>query len=609
MISIIVPSRNRPHELRSALASLNLAQHGLEALVWLDDDDPQLATYKTLFDADPNIRLFIKPRVGYKDIHLMHNFLAGQAKFDWILGYSDDTYFDNPDWFSVVANFLKQFDPAKQPIDINIWDPDENRYNLFFFVSRKYIELVGHIALFYAADTWVNEVAKGAGIVYGLQGVNPKHKKYTSENPLKDTTYAEVEKERQQLKHIHNPQRSPYKDQIQEDIRKIVAYNTSTMTDYELSILIPSRNEMFLARTIEDILKNIEANTEIIAVFDGAWADPAIPQHERVNVIYVPQSIGQRAATNLACKLSRATYVMKLDAHCSFDKGFDRKMLEAFKKTGDDITMVPIMRNLWAFDWKCMKCGKKWYQGPTPTTCQETNVRNTGKPCDSTKFTRKMMWIGKHNPQSTSYCFDSTPHFQYFEDWKHRPQYGKDKKETGLTETMSLQGSCWMLTRKRYWELDICDERFGGWGSQGIEVAVKSWLSGGRVLVNHTTWYAHMFRTQGGDFGFPYEISGKDQKKAQEYARNLFFNNNWPLQKQPLSWLIEKFLPVRGWTEEDVRKLKNNTFRFQDVAPVHSVEAEPRTVSEADSYRGEPQANTSSVQRFPITGVIYYAKI
>src|SRR3990167_6161811 len=160
----------------------------------------------------------------------------------------------------------------------------------------------------------------------------------------------------------------------------------------DLSILIPARSEMFLARTIEDILANIQADTEVIAVLDGAWANPPIPQNDRVNVIYVPQSIGQRASTNLACKLSRAKYVMKCDAHCSFDKGFDTKMLEAFKLTGDNVTMVPVMRNLWAFDWKCVKCGKKWYQGPTPTTCQETNFKKTGKPCDSTKFIRKIIW-------------------------------------------------------------------------------------------------------------------------------------------------------------------------------------------------------------------------
>lgn len=319
----------------------------------------------------------------------------------------------------------------------------------------------------------------------------------------------------------------------------------------DLSILIPSRNEIFLAHTIEDILKNIEADTEIIVVLDGAWATPPIPQHPRVNIIYLEKSIGQRASTNLACKLSEAKYVMKLDAHCSFDKGFDRKMLEAFKIAGDTTTMVPIMRNLWAFDWKCYFCGWKKYQGPTPKEC--------GQCGKSGKIRRKMVWIGKHNPQSTSYCFDATPHFQYFEDWKHRPQYDKDKAEIGLTETMSLQGSCWMLTREKYWELNICDESFGGWGSQGIEVACKTWLSGGRVLVNHKTWYAHMFRTQGGDFSFPYHMSHRDQEKAKAYARNLFFDGNWDKEVKPLSWLVEKFWPVKGWTEKDLAKIQINT--------------------------------------------------
>jgi glycosyltransferase involved in cell wall biosynthesis len=352
------------------------------------------------------------------------------------------------------------------------------------------------------------------------------------------------------------------------------------MTD--LSILIPARNEMFLARTIEDILSNIEADTEIIVVLDGKSADPPILDHERVNIIQLHESIGQRAATNMACKLSRAKYVMKVDAHCSFDKGFDRKMLEAFKETGDNVTMVPIMRNLWAFDWKCYHCGWKKYQGPTPEKCSACGKGD--------KLGRKMMWVGKHNPQSTSYCFDSTPHFQYFEDWKHREPYITDKKEKGLTETMSIQGSCFMMTRDKYWELEICDENFGSWGSQGIEVAAKTWLSGGSVIVNHKTWYAHMFRTQGGDFSFPYKISGKDQKAAQEYAKNLFFDNNWPKQVHPLSWLIEKFWPVKGWSDENLAKLKANTFRFKNGVVEKPAESEP--VEESS---------------LPLHGVIYQA--
>ena len=326
----------------------------------------------------------------------------------------------------------------------------------------------------------------------------------------------------------------------------------------DLSILIPARNEMFLAKTIEDILAHQEADTEVIAVLDGKWADPPIPQNDRVVVIYVPEAIGQRAATNLACRLSKAKYIMKVDAHCSFDQGFDRKMLEAFKETGDTVTMVPTMRNLWAFDWKCMKCGKKWYQGPTPTKCMENNFRGTGQPCEGKDFKRKMLWIGKERPQSNSYCFDVEPHFKYFNDYTRRPEYKKDLEEKGLTETMSLQGSCFMCPREKYWEWELSDEKLGNWGNQGIEVACKTWLAGGRVLVNHKTWYAHLFRTQGGDFGFPWPNSGNDTQKTKENVKNLLWNNTWPKQVHPLSWLIEKFWPVPGWTQENLDALKKS---------------------------------------------------
>jgi len=314
-----------------------------------------------------------------------------------------------------------------------------------------------------------------------------------------------------------------------------------------LSILIPSRNEIFLKDTIEDILKNIEDDTEIIAVLDGQWSDPPIDQHERVTVVYIAKAIGQRSATNLACRLAKGKYVMKVDAHCSFDKGFDKKMLEAFKKVDDNVTMVPIMRNLWAFDWKCYHCGWKKYQGPTPTKCEQ---------CGKTdKIRRKMIWKGKERPQSASYCFDNSPHFQYFNEYTKRDEYKKDLEETGMTETMSLQGSCFMMTKEKYFELNICDESFGSWGNQGIEVATKTWLTGGRVLVNHNTWYAHMFRTQGGDFSFPYEQKGNEVSKCKAKVRKVLWKNQLPNQKHPLSWLIKRFMPIKNWTEEDINNL------------------------------------------------------
>jgi hypothetical protein len=333
----------------------------------------------------------------------------------------------------------------------------------------------------------------------------------------------------------------------------------------ELSIIIPSRSEMFLRETILDIVKNREAETEVIALLDGEPDNPPVPQLPNVNMIYVNKSIGQRAGANVAARLARGKYIMKVDAHCSFDKGFDRKMLDFFKEVGDDVTAVPTMRNLHVFDWKCQKCGKKWYQGPTPTNCREDNFKGTGVPCDSTRFKRKMVWIGKERPQSNSYCFDSEPHFQYNNPYLKRPEVKKLIEEKGYNETMSLQGSCFMCTKEKYWELDLGGEELGNWGSQGIQIACATWLSGGRVLVNHNTWYAHLFRTQGGDFGFPYQLGGRDTQKTKNNVKDLFWNMKHPKQIYPVSWLIERFWPVDGWSEEDLKKLKEHESSLKNV--------------------------------------------
>ena len=328
------------------------------------------------------------------------------------------------------------------------------------------------------------------------------------------------------------------------------------MSKYKLSILIPSRQEEFLSLTVQDILKNTEDTSEIIVVLDGALSDPELPDNERLTVIYLPVSIGQRASVNLACKLAKGKFVAKADAHISFDKYFDRKMLDAFKVSGDNVIMAPIMLNLHCFNWVCPD-GHSRYQGPSGP-CQHKIGEKNGKDILCGKETKKdIVWIAKKSPQSVSYCFDQTPHFQYFKEYAKRPEYKKDLEETGRTKSMSLQGSFFMCTREKYLELNICDdETFGSWGSSGIEISQKFWLSGGQVLINHNTWYAHLFRTQGGDFGFPYTQSGRQVQNAKKAAKDLFFNNKWEKQIYPLSFVLDKFKPINGWTEKEIEEQK-----------------------------------------------------
>lgn len=330
---------------------------------------------------------------------------------------------------------------------------------------------------------------------------------------------------------------------------------------YDLSILIPARSEEFLAKTIQDILENSEGNTEVIVVLDGEPSNPAIQQDPRVTVVELPESIGQRAATNLACKLSNAKYVAKCDAHCAFDKGFDVKLMAAMKGH-DDWTIVPVMKNLHVFNWRCLNCGDETYQGPPPEGCKSCDVNN------SDGFEKNVVWRAKPSPNSSAYRF--TPdklQFKYFDALK--------ATQTGdIAETMSLQGSFFMLTREKYWELNICDESWGGWGQQGTEVACKTWLSGGTVMCVKNTWYAHMFRTQDG-FSFPWNhgkgpSQGTQQQQARKASWELFINGHWDKQVRPLSWLVERFWePLQReqyqpdkednpWSEERLKELKQS---------------------------------------------------
>lgn len=322
---------------------------------------------------------------------------------------------------------------------------------------------------------------------------------------------------------------------------------------YDLSILIPARNEMWISNTVDDILRNKRGKTEVIVGLDGAWADPGIAAHPDVRIIYMSESIGQRAMTNRLAQISTAKYVAKCDAHVAFSEGFDTALMDDMQ---DNYTMVPILRNLHVFDWKCMKCGSRWYMGPQPLRCMKNSGTSGVVPneaCDETvDFQRKLVWKPNPNrPENTSYRFNTELRFTYWSGYKAIQEATGDH----LVETLSLQGSFFMMTREKYWELGICDETWGSWGQQGTEVALKTWLSGGRVVCNKNAWYAHMFRTQPG-FSWPYPMPGSMQERARSISQDIFLKNKWPQQIHPLSWLLEKFWPIPDWNDNDLAALK-----------------------------------------------------
>jgi len=322
------------------------------------------------------------------------------------------------------------------------------------------------------------------------------------------------------------------------------------MTD--LSVIIPARNEEFLQKTIESVLLNAEADTEVIAILDGYWPNPGIKDHPKVTLIHHSEPIGQRAATNEGVKFSQAKYVMKLDAHCGLDKGFDKKLIESCKP---NYTVIPRMYVLDAFHWVCERCDHHHDQGPIRTACDKCGEHN--------EFERRIMWDKKNRKRTDYMWFDTELRMKYFDGPGIRPyeeMYGKETNELkqiyshkirpfakgDITDVMCCIGACFFMERDWYWEIEGMDENHGSWGQMAVELACKTWLSGGRQIINKNTWFSHLPRTQKG-FGFPYPMAQSAIVKARNYSQDLWLNNKWRKQKHDLKWLIDKFGPLPGW--------------------------------------------------------------
>lgn len=270
-----------------------------------------------------------------------------------------------------------------------------------------------------------------------------------------------------------------------------------------LSVIIPAKNELYLEKTIRDVLQNARGEVEVLVVLDGWLPEPRIEiGDERAIFFHFPEGIGQRQAINFAARKARGKYVMKLDAHCAVDEGFDVKLAA---DCAYDWTVIPRMYNLDVETWK-------------PKKHKRTDYMHIGLRPNGELRT------------------------EYYGGQEFKRQHAKPDL---IDDTMSCMGPGFFMHKDRFWELGGCDETHGGWGQQGIEVACKAWLSGGRLVVNKKTWFAHWFRGGGGP-GFPYRLSGRAVEAARAYSKDLWMGDKWPLATRKFSWLIEKFKPP-GW--------------------------------------------------------------
>lgn len=287
-----------------------------------------------------------------------------------------------------------------------------------------------------------------------------------------------------------------------------------------LSIIIPARNEIFLQNTINDLLSKSESEIEIIVVLDGYWPDPLIKDDKRVILIHKGKAEGMRPAINDGVAVARGDYIMKTDGHCMFDEGFDKKLITNCE---DNWVVVPRRKRLDAENW-----------------C----IQDVGKPDDDYEY---ISYPDDPNDFGGTGLNGKI--------WTHRII---DRKDILIDDTIAFQGSCWFMKRDYFNYLELMDtNNFGPFWNEAQEIGFKAWLSGGRVVVNKKTWYAHLHK--GKKYGRGYHLNAEWLKIGATHTKKWMFDKAWDSSKRiyDFKWLIKKFWPMPGWPDDWRETIKN----------------------------------------------------
>lgn len=259
------------------------------------------------------------------------------------------------------------------------------------------------------------------------------------------------------------------------------------------SIVIPSRNEKYLQKTVQGLLKSTRGTFEILIVLDGYWPKvEEIVLDDRVHYIHLSTARGMRNAINTAVSASRGEYILKTDAHCMFAYGYDETLKE---NIGEDWVVVPRRKRLDPEKWEL---------------------------------------IQDHRPDIDYMVLDGELKGQ-----ENRAKNLISDTSPAIDDLMTSQGSCWFMKHTYFNYLELLDEdTYGPFYKEMQEIGLKCWLSGGRMAVNKNTWYAHFHKTEGRGYSLDKTADEIASKAMMGWKTQYPF---WHKQTRGIFWIFNKF--------------------------------------------------------------------
>lgn len=288
-----------------------------------------------------------------------------------------------------------------------------------------------------------------------------------------------------------------------------------------VTVFIPARNELYLRETVADVFAKAAGDIEVIVALDDCWNMPLPDDKPNLTIIHWGGRRGLRAGINAAAQIGRGDFLMKLDAHCMLDEGFDVKLSS---ECDADWLVVP----------------RRYSLDPDTWTIRE------GRTIDDYEYLNF-----PYGPKALKPAL-------YGAAWENRR---RTRKNIAIDENMTFQGSLWFMPMRYFRDLvyPMSEVGYGTFIGESLEIGLKVWLSGGKCMVNKKTWYAHLWKGQDyrdrymQRYGVAYtRIGNAEYKNGLKYGGNFWLGNEWkdPRRIHDLAWLVEKFWPVPTWPEE-----------------------------------------------------------
>lgn len=204
---------------------------------------------------------------------------------------------------------------------------------------------------------------------------------------------------------------------------------------------------------------------------------------------------------------------MKIDDHCAVGDNYGRILIDNHKE--DNWIQIPRRYALNAEEWKIEEQDNDKY----PIDYMYIDFPRKGKSHDD----------GMHGVP-----------------WRERRE---ERKDIMIDETPSMQGSCYFMTKNHYQNRlgGMKMEGYGQFAQESQELGFKTWLGGGKLMVNKLTWYAHLHK--GSKYGRFYKFPG-GTVEASNWSAEHWLNDREPGMIHDFAWFIEHFWPMPSWPED-----------------------------------------------------------